>query len=308
MLRKSATSLLILSTVQATLFAQDTPSLGERGEQYFETAVAIVQQQPEIVDVKGRKFRVLLQDVETNKVETKHEVLRASGFFLLHDGRYLFVTARHVAERLLPSAQLGYLTPRGVSRAMVLGRLTGSAEKLDWVKHNEVDAAVLPLTLSAQGAKEVAELAVQSSDLRIDAPERTSKLIVAGYPGGLGTLGNEISPITAVVHLASGEINLGLKVEGVMIERAYLFNPPAGNGYSGAPIFFQAADSGPQCIGVLSGAWSDPTGGKFGICTPARYIIELAEQAITRSPVNAKVASDETSTSEASESSSDSDR
>ena len=110
---------------------------------------------------------------------------------------------------------------------------------------------------------------------QIAPPPRAAKLIVAGFPGGLGTAGSKISPITAVVHLASEEIHMGAELEGVKIESAYLVNPPAGKGYSGAPIFCTNTDGNVTCVGILCGAWSDPTGGKFSISMPARHIVSL---------------------------------
>ena len=136
----------------------------------------------------------------------------------------------------------------------------------------------MKLDLSESGVKEVADIAISSKDLLIEAPPRSAKLIVAGFPGGLGTRGGKVSPITALVHLASNEIHLGAEMDGVKIESAYLVNPPAGRGYSGGPIFYTTTGGKVKCIGILSGSWSDPTGGKFSISMPARFIKSLIDE------------------------------
>jgi len=258
--------------------AGEPAGLAERADTYFETAVAIFGEQPEVLDQNGRKFRVLLQDVETEKVKPKVKTVRATGFFLYHEGDYYFATAQHVARALRPESRLVFVNSIGESRQFALGKLLEKQEQFVWRNHPEADVSLMKLFLPEKGVAEVGELAVLSSDLFLEAPPRTSKLVVSGFPGGLGTRGNKVSPITAVVHLASAEIYIGVKLEGLLIENAYLVNPPAGKGYSGGPVFYTLPNGEVKCAGMLNGAWSDPTGGKFSISTPARYLFELLEE------------------------------
>ena len=151
-------------------------------------------------------------------------------------------------------------------------------ENFVWRHHEDTDVSVLKLSIPKEGAGEVAKMAIPSDHLYVDTPPRTSKLVVSGFPGGLGTRGGEISPITAVVHLASKEIHLDVKLEGIQIKSAYLVNPPAGKGYSGGPVFYVLPGGQAKCAGLLNGAWSDPTGGKFSIIAPAHYLLDLVEK------------------------------
>ena len=90
-----------------------------------ETAVAVINRAPETIEKDGRKFRVLLQDVETKEIKPKIRTGSASGFFLSHQKQYYFVTAQHVAKILNPDARLGFVNPKGESRQFILGKLVG---------------------------------------------------------------------------------------------------------------------------------------------------------------------------------------
>ena len=252
--------------------------LSERGDRYFEVAVVVFQQEPEVIERNGRKYRTLYQDVETKEVKPKMRNLNATGFFLFHEGNYYFATAQHVARVLKPSARIGFINSLGDSREFILAKLVRDEKLFVWRHHEKNDVSLLKLNLNPKGEAEVAEIALSSEDLELEAPPRISKLIVSGFPGGLGLRGNKVSHITAVVHLASEEIPLGVKLEGIQVDSAYLINPPAGKGYSGAPIFHPSPDGQVKCIGMLNGAWSDPTGGKFSISVPARWLMDLVDQ------------------------------
>lgn len=255
--------------------AEEPVLLSDRKETYFDTAMVVLSEIPETVEEDGREYRVLLQDTETEKVRPKTKKVHASGFFLYHEGEYYFATAQHVARVLSPASRLGFRNSAGGSRQFVLAKLVGAEERFEWRHHEKTDVSLLKLHLPDRGIGEVADLAIHSKDLQQKAPPRTSRLVVAGYPGGLGARGGKISPITAVVHIASEEIPLGASLEGIPVESVYLVNPPAGKGYSGGPIFHTRSDGSIRCIGMLNGAWSDPTGGKFSICVSARYLFDL---------------------------------
>ena len=274
--RRLISAALLFCWVNAV--AKEPAGLSGRSDTYFETAVAVLHKEPELLEKDGRKYRILIQDIETEKIEPKTRDGNASGFFLFHKDQYYFATAQHVTRILRPSSRLGFVNPKGESRQFVLGKLVGKSEHLVWRHHDQTDVSLLKLHLSGRGVDEVADIAISSDELYLETPPRTSKLVVAGFPGGLGTRGGEISPITAVVHLASKEIRLAAKLEGVQVENAYLVNPPAGKGYSGAPIFYTDPEGKVKCAGMLNGAWSDPTGGKFSISTPARYLLDLVDK------------------------------
>ncbi len=252
--------------------------LSDRAESYYETAVSILSKELEIVEKDGRKFRVLLQEIESEKVLPKFLNRRATGFFIFHKGDYYFVTAQHVAKIINPASRISFVNSQDASRQFVVAKLVGEEENFIWRHHEKSDVSVLKLFLPKNGVEEVSDLAIRSEDLDLIAPPRMSKLVVAGFPGGLGTKGGKISPITSVVHLASDEIHLGVKLEGIVLETAYLVNPPAGKGYSGAPVFYSNPEGKVMCIGILNGAWSDPTGGKFSLVSPSRSILELLDQ------------------------------
>jgi len=275
----SGISMLLFGLSGGVISAADEPDgLSKRTATYYETAVAVFNEQPEVLEQNGKKFRVLLQDVETEKVKPKVKTIRATGFFLFHEGDYYFATAQHVARVLRPDSRLVFVNSIGESRQFAMAKLLEKQEQFVWRDHPKADVSLMKLYLPEKGVAEVRELAILSKDLYLGAPPRTSKLVVSGYPGGLGTRGNKVSPITAVVHLASAEIYIGAKLEGLLIENAYLVNPPAGKGYSGGPVFYTMATGEVKCAGMLNGAWSDPTGGKFSISTPARYLFDLLEE------------------------------
>lgn len=275
-LRMLIVSVLILTSEFSS--AEEPPGLAAREDSYFETAVAVIIQTPEIEERNGRKYRLLLQDMESEEIKPKFKTGNASGFFLYHGGDYYFVTAQHVALKLTPATRIGFRNRTGESRMFILAKLVGAEERYVWRHHEDTDLSVMKLHLSEKSDPEVAELAVLSTDLSTDVPPRTARLVVAGYPGGLGIRGRKISPITAVVHLASEEIHLGAELDGIQIENAYLVNPPAGKGFSGGPIFHISEEGAVTCVGMLNGAWSDPTGGKFSFSVPARYLLELVEK------------------------------
>lgn len=262
----------------ASLAFGEPVGLSSRPDTYFETAVAVLQKEAEVLEKDGRKYRVLIQDIETEDIKPKTRNINASGFFLFHEDEYYFATAQHVARVMKPNSRLAFLNSKGESRQFILAKLVGNEEHFAWRNHDQTDVSLLKLHLPDHGVDEVADIAISSDDLYMETPPRTSKLVVAGFPGGLGTRGGEVSPITAVVHLASKEIHLGAKLEGIRVEICYLVNPPAGKGFSGGPIFYTGPDGNTACAGLLNGAWSDATGGKFSISTPARFLLDLVDK------------------------------
>ncbi|MFT5124394.1 MAG: hypothetical protein ACI9TH_000318 [Kiritimatiellia bacterium] len=249
--------------------------LTARGEAYFEVAVFVLTERPETIKEDGLEFRILKQDVETDEIKPKMKRSRATGFFLLHKDAYYFITARHVARSMTPGTRLGFINARGDSRSFIFAKLVGSAERFTWIHHPKTDLSAMKLHIPEKGPGELSDVAMRTEDLYLAVPPRTSRLVVSGFPGGLGTRGGKISPITAVVHLASDEIVLDADLDGIHVDTAYLVNPPAGKGFSGGPIFYELPDGSVKCTGILNGAWSDPTGGKFSISVPARHILDL---------------------------------
>ena len=254
------------------------PGLAHRLDEYFKFAVFVMTEDPEIVEKGGRSFRVLLQDTESKEVRPKLIRKNASGFFLTHEDAFYFVTATHVARHLNPGSAIGFINPLGESRKLLIGKLVGSQDTLDWRNHPSTDISVLKLNIGPNGHRELTEISMVLDDLYLEVPPRTSRLVVSGFPGGMGTRGGTISPITSVVHLASDELTLNIMLEGIPVKKAYLVNPPAGKGFSGAPIFYKLEDGSVKCVGLLNGAWSDPTGGKFSISAPARHLHSLIDK------------------------------
>jgi len=274
----SLTSLVSCALFALTVHAQESvKGLAARPGHYFEFATFVISEQQEVIERDGQRYGLLLQNLETKATKPKMKKGNASGFFLYHREKFYYVTARHVARVLNPQSRIGFINPHGDSRGFLLAKLVGSSEKFVWKHHPETDLSIMQLHPSKQGQTELAEISLIADDLFVATPPRTSKLVICGFPGGLGTLGGKISPITSVVHLASDEISINSTLSGIPISSAYLVNPPAGKGFSGGPIFYQTPEGAWKLAGLLNGSWSDPTGGKFSISVPARHLMSMLE-------------------------------
>ncbi|MEM7393453.1 MAG: hypothetical protein AAF492_14000 [Verrucomicrobiota bacterium] len=142
--------------ISQSAIADEVKGLAARSTNYFETAVAVLLSEPETVDIEDRKYRVLIQDIETEEIKPKLKTGYASGFFIGRSNYYFFVTARHVARRLKPNSRLGFVNSRGESRQFVLARLVGKEELFEWHHHPETDISLAGVGSSQSGLPSVA--------------------------------------------------------------------------------------------------------------------------------------------------------
>lgn len=213
-------------------------------------------------------------------------VYRQGSGFLVNDSNSPFlVTASHVAKLMTSDPFVHLMGPKGESVRLSLVQLSGKYNPTDWVHHEEADVAVLALSPSAEIRRKYLQKRFLSADLiapECEAPSRNVPLTVFGFPLGIGTSGNQFSPLTRQTHCASDLV--GLRRADAPIETSFfILEDPSVTGYSGGPVFdlsiyklggIRAMGSGTKLWGLVHGTGSDETGGKLAMVVPSYFIIE----------------------------------
>ncbi|EDY20959.1 hypothetical protein CfE428DRAFT_1252 [Chthoniobacter flavus Ellin428] len=212
--------------------------------------------------------------------DRKTDTHSASGFFVEHQGHYLFVTAKHVALETTPDTEFCFLTPAGDSHyARLVGLVADTTHP--WHMHPGTDLAIFPVTFSSKLEKGITEeiraLAIPFSALSSNEVIRASRVTVCGFPIELGTW-KKISPLAMTAYVASREMEVPMEGGSTSM---FLITPAIGAGCSGGPVF-STTDRGEAeaVLGIYVSTYFDSSGGKLSSVVPARQIAELITEVV----------------------------
>ncbi len=218
-------------------------------------------------------------------------LLAGTGFFVTKDDEYFIVTAQQVAQALPPETMATFRDRNGEAASFEVSGV--HADPASWVWHPEADVAAMRVTIPSQaGAPPIVAIAFDQLAKKDESPGADTVLTVVGYPLNLGTSG-KFSPIMKSTHPASELFRhdrFDKRVETTM----FVVDDPTVAAFRGAPVFqLPYARSGGvgvwqakfACVGLVHGALTDRSGGKFTAIVPASYIAEtvkLASRAAAR--------------------------
>ena len=209
--------------------------------------------------------------LHTERKTTDGQPTVASGFVVDYKETLWIVSAVHVALDTHPRTRLVYRTNTGESRWVHLGGLT-ETEKNPWSDFENSDVSIArmqdrPDTTIYYG--ELKQLAIPFDDLASDAPKRTTKVEITGYPMSFGTT-PPIAPLAMVAHVASRELPTPARWGN---ERIFFAIPSVASGTSGGPVFRSDDDtSNATVVGMYIGLITDSTGEKLSKVIPAHVV------------------------------------
>jgi len=209
--------------------------------------------------------------LHTERKTTDGQPTVASGFVVDYKETLWIVSAVHVALDTHPRTRLVYRTNTGESRWVHLGGLT-ETEKNPWSDFENSDVSIArmqdrPDTTIYYG--ELKQLAIPFDDLASDAPKRTTKVEITGYPMSFGTT-PPIAPLAMVAHVASRELPTPARWGN---ERIFFAIPSVASGTSGGPVFGSDDDtSNATVVGMYIGLITDSTGAKLSKVIPAHVV------------------------------------
>ena len=167
---------------------------------------------------------------------------------------------------------------QGKPMVFTLAAITGQPT-IPWFDDSNADLSVYPFaSITVQGRKALERRALPFSLLCTNqtAPSRDEMLTTIGFPLALG-IDTTFSPLTRESKVSSGMLRDN---NGAF----FLMQDPSVNGYSGAPLF-ETGDTrlqwdafisgGIRCYGIVSGTYSDETGGKMSKIIPAFYACDV---------------------------------
>ena len=124
-----------------------------------------------------------------NKPEPYYEYPSGTGFFIISENNLFLVTAEHVSKNLTPSAWVVIYGENNNPLRLSFNDFGNFKKTIPWIVHSEADVAVLPLKSSTKHynvlKKHFIPLSVLSSEKH--APSRDDRLVVIGFPLGLGS-------------------------------------------------------------------------------------------------------------------------
>lgn len=242
------------------------------------TVVYLHKQVPDTVAIDGKTFEVGLREPGVQRFTPRMKTLFGTGFFIADGDALYLVTAKHVAKDMDPDSMATVRADLSTPHEVTLRDLSGWKASLHWKAHPTADVAVLLLRPTAALLSVLQQHFLPLSSLSADPPSRDVALTVLGFPLSFGASGR-FSPISRTSSAASG---LMVGTDGAPF---LLLQDPSVGGFSGAPVFdtgtplltpggLQFREARTVVVGLMSGTFSDETGGKLAAVVPAAAIIE----------------------------------
>ncbi len=232
----------------------------------------------------GQKFEVWYKDPSTNKFEPKITKQSGTGFILKNNGKDYLVTAKHVASFLQDTSKI-IVNVQSNQSIKITFDFINNLKGARWFYHPIADIAIHPI---AYPIKKVMHIAINAKDILKEekSVQLLSDVYILGFPLGLG-IHESISPISKKAQVASNITTLEHPNFNPEL-KYYLLDQALAQGYSGAPIFcVEELPTGLKIagqnftqkkivlMGILSGALSDATGGKFSLVVPIFYLWDI---------------------------------
>ncbi|MBN1816045.1 MAG: trypsin-like peptidase domain-containing protein [Sedimentisphaerales bacterium] len=268
---------------RSLLRAEDIPdsqSAIEAIEQVTQSIVYLEFEQPVIEIVDGKEVEIWYRS--EGRFIPKIQKTIGTGFLFQHNDRSYVVTAKHLLPR---SRNGGTLYINTISDAAIPIRLEDIQKRVpfaQWFCHNEADIAMHPIVTFESDKPMVRFL--HPTIIKHDKPELRSRVIVAGFPHGIGFGEGTISPLVEESYVLNWPSKL--QVENLAKDVNYIFlRPHLDKGYSGSPVLTLRGSpsrsilSGHsmQLIGIHIAYITDPSGDKRSVVVPATYLIDILE-------------------------------
>ncbi|MFO0921202.1 MAG: trypsin-like peptidase domain-containing protein [Pirellulales bacterium] len=201
-----------------------------------------------------------------------------SGFLISSEDQLFLVTADHAANETHSKTRLLYRDSEGKMKAISFETLFVTASN-PWTRYKSSDLGIARLESSNPEVKELRGLAIPLTCFLKEAPPRTTKLEVSGFPLGLG-VSDSLSPLVICGNLASTE----LTAESRWGREPVLYSTPAvAQGSSGGPAFIADDDFAKVTVaGMYIGVVFDATGAKLSKLVPSRMIYEAIQESLSQ--------------------------
>lgn len=255
---------------------------------------------PTTVFAKGEELNELLQTVfylystQYDATLNKTNIYYGTGFFYRNDKQTMYiVTAEHVVNDLRGKSPIQVVIhgPKDVPITYSLEELVEGNQESSWVYHDQADVAVIKMK-SLSEIKRGGMIRCFEKPQLVSDPEkfvqfRERLLTYIGFPFSLGVNGN-FSPIYKTSKMASGLFQYNRADKKQLESTFFILDDPAAGGFSGAPVCalseislggvaFGTGAFG--CLGLVHGAISDISGGKFAFIVPSWFILQTIEKA-----------------------------
>jgi S1-C subfamily serine protease len=285
--QKCKIKLLIVTTILITFF--NTPIFAVSIDDLNKTVVFIRQQSQKIIQIDGKPANLYYRNPESKEYKPIMETSLGTGFLITFNGRDYLVTAKHVANTLLPTGEVIMNLPNNKIAIVTFQQLVEAKiiKGAHWFHHPKADISIHPMfypfMVDAAAIPEEFYPRVEP-DVKLLSPA-----YVVGFPLGLGLL-DKLSPVAKEAKIASRLTSIAdPNIPNDL--HFYLLDQALSQGYSGAPVFYvedimSGVSIGNQrmkggeilhLLGVQSSALSDQTGGKISIVVPISYIRDILE-------------------------------
>jgi hypothetical protein len=245
------------------------------------TAAFLYKDSVETIVIEGVPHEIGLRPVGKEAFIPKTMRSYGTGFFILNNDRLYLATAKHVA-RFMDKNSYVLLQAEGPKPLKVsLLELSGSSGDIAWRSHRQYDVAVVRLIPPETIRPSLKGHFLPSSYIEVQSPSRDVLLTVIGFPLTFGS-DTLFSPISRDTNIAGGPV--GSKNGPVL-----LLQDPSVGGFSGGPVFdmrrprlraggIDVIQADPALVGIVSGTFSDDTGGKLGAIVPVEALLELLKE------------------------------
>jgi len=281
----------ILLSICFLIFVSAASSGAEQIDDLSKTVVFLRQTTQKTLQIDGSTVPIWYRLPNHQEFIPLTETSSGTGFLIRHKNEIYLVTAKHVANFLLPTGEIIFNQSNGKGVSMPFHWL----QELDvikgahWFNHPKVDISVHPMAFRndiALDVKCIDEDLFSKPDMAMNL---LNKVNVVGFPLGLG-LTDKISAIAKEAKVASrlttlDNVGVPPDVKHILLDQAL------SQGYSGAPVYYMedqwslASIDGQHMkigekihlLGLQSSAISDGTGGKLSTVVPISYLSEIFE-------------------------------
>lgn len=202
-----------------------------------------------------------------------------SGIFIVKDNQIFVLTAAHVANKININTYIVLSDNNNKPLNVPLNTMLQGGR---FENHNKADLSKARIFDNQFNHHLLEQRFFDYSQINLsdNAISRDIELTTAGFPLGLGSLGNKFSPLSYRTFAAAPSITLKRFDNQVENDFIILESPSIG-GYSGGPVFdlgymqnsfMSATGSQTTLHGIVHGTISDPTGGKLAAITPTKYL------------------------------------
>ncbi|SKC59156.1 hypothetical protein [Ohtaekwangia koreensis] len=197
--------------------------------------------------------------------------------------KYYLVTALHVSSALKHHPFLIFKTDEDIAVSVPLNQFVRG--DIIWTNHKEADISIIEITpYNEDSRKRLKEWSFPLSNVLAtkEAVPREINVTIIGYPIALfSQIGRNFSAFTFRSFFAS-ELLVMRRADTGSKSVFQLLENPSMQGLSGGPVLVGIDQVGytfgPNqtiLVGIVHGTYSDNTGGKLAMITPAYYIREI---------------------------------